>query len=147
MPLQIKRLMLAFAVFIALFLIARQFLKPESFGEYGHYRGGALNENAAKVVKYVGFTSCVSCHDTIVKLKKTGLHASISCEVCHGPGYQHIKTPEKNKLLKPKGREFCGICHSKNAARSKALIHQVDLKEHNVENVCSECHNPHEPYQ
>lgn len=146
MPLYIKRLLIAFAVFILLFLVARHFLRPATFGQYGHFRGASLQENAARQVKHVGAQSCISCHDTIVKLKKSGLHTSLNCEACHGAAYEHVKSPKKCKLNKPKGREFCGICHQQNAARPKDLIKQVDLKKHNTESNCVECHNPHEPW-
>jgi len=44
MPVQLKTLLPLFAVFILLFLVARHFLIPESFGKYGHYRANAIDE-------------------------------------------------------------------------------------------------------
>jgi hypothetical protein len=147
MPLQIKRLLIMFAIFIALFLLVRHFLIPDSFGKYGHYRGDALAENAAKEVKYAGTKSCIACHDTVFTLKKSGKHEVINCETCHGPGYKHNKTPKEAKLLIPNGRDFCIKCHGKNIAKRKENIVQIDPKEHNVEGNCTECHNPHQPWK
>lgn len=155
MPIQVKRLLIVFAIFIALFLVLRHFLIPDHFGELGHYRTASLKENEDKEVKYVGTQVCINCHDSIAKLKASGPHSTIVCEACHGAGYKHVKAFEadisakpdtNNKLLKPSGRVFCGRCHALNPARRKNVIKQVDLKEHNVEGDCIECHeNPHKP--
>jgi len=164
MPLHIKRLILVFALFIALFLVLRHFLVPESFGQYGHYRGKALEEIASREVHHVGVNACASCHDTIVNLKASGLHETLTCEGCHGAGYLHVKSPKTEKLFIPtKVRDFCGVCHQKNAARGKDQVKQIDLKLHPVHVIpqhpnvnlnrpkneikCTECHNPHEPWQ
>ena len=42
------RLAVVFLVGIILFLVARGFLVPRSFGQYGHYRGNAIAEIAAR---------------------------------------------------------------------------------------------------
>ncbi len=145
MPQQIKRLAIVFAVLITGFLIARHFLIPESFGQYGHYRGYALDENKAHDTKYVGEAICADCHDDMMELKVSDLHAEISCETCHGPGWKHIKEPTAGQFRIPESRDFCGTCHSINPARPD-FIKQVDLSEHNIEANCIECHNPHAPW-
>lgn len=170
MPLHIKRLLLTFVVVIGLFLIFRTLMVPKSFGEYGHYRGLALEENAARPLHYAGMASCAKCHQDIVNDKTNGFHASLSCEGCHGPAYSHvcyadstrkIALPDSLKLERNTAREFCAVCHEKNAARTKILYDTIDKsfikmiqeKEHNhvvdketgkVLN-CIECHNPHQP--
>ncbi|MDH3330368.1 MAG: multiheme c-type cytochrome, partial [Desulfobulbaceae bacterium] len=35
----------------------------------------------------------------------------VSCESCHGPGRNHVESPESNKLLKPTA-ETCITCHT-----------------------------------
>jgi hypothetical protein len=145
MPIQIKRLIAAFAIFISLSLVLIYFLTPESWGEFGPYRGISLNEIANQEPKYSDKESCSMCHDSIVSLKTGGEHKSITCETCHGPGYKHVNEPEKNKMEKPEGREFCVRCHAKNAARPKNIIKQIDAIEHNKGEVCISCHNPHKP--
>ena len=145
MPKHILRLLILFAVLISGFLVARHFLIPESFGQYGHYRGLALEDNKNHPVKYSGQELCGECHDDIWELRNSDLHQSISCETCHGPGWEHVEEPAAGQLVIPEGREFCGTCHSVNPARPD-FIKQVDLKEHNVEANCVECHSPHAPW-
>ncbi|MFH1320143.1 MAG: hypothetical protein ABII90_05745 [Bacteroidota bacterium] len=146
MPIQIKRLLIAFIIFVSIFLVIRQFLIPESFGEFGHYRALSLKENEDHEMKYVGVSTCNNCHDDIVSGKQDDLHEALDCETCHGPGYIHAGSPEAGQLEIPEERESCGRCHSFNPARPKKYITQVDLSEHNVDKKCIQCHNPHKPW-
>jgi excinuclease UvrABC ATPase subunit len=147
MPPQIKRLALLFAIFIGLFLVARHFLVPKSFGEFGHYRGLALAENQARAQKYAGQKACADCHQDMVDLKAPNVHKSLSCETCHGPGFDHVNSTDSVIPMRvPKTREFCATCHTKNAARRVENIVQIDVKEHNPDQKCIECHNPHNPW-
>ena len=145
-PPQLKRLSLAFALFISAFLIIRYSLIPKSFGQYGFYRGASLGEIAHLPVKYAGHKACLVCHQDIDDLKQQDVHSEISCETCHGPGQKHSENGDTTLLEKPISRESCGMCHSKNAAKQKEAVFQVDLKEHNVKKKCIECHNPHQPW-
>ena len=145
MPVQVQRLLIAFAIFIALFLVARHFLRPASFGQYGHYRGDALKENEDKPIKYVNMNeTCVMCHDSIAAVRDSSVHKSIDCQTCHGPGNLHVEDPQKTNIIKEHSREFCGRCHAKNPARAK-IIKQIDIEEHNKEDECITCHNSHNP--
>lgn len=65
MPQYIKRLIIAFAFFVFLFLILQQLLKPVSFGALGHYRSDAIRENSAAEMHYAGLANCTSCHDSL----------------------------------------------------------------------------------
>lgn len=145
MPLHLKRLLMTGVVIVSLFLLLKHALTPESFGQYGHYRGNSMGEIAALPVHFTGNNSCVSCHDTIVTMKSEGYHSDLSCEGCHGAGYKHIESPKTEKLFKPDSREFCAKCHSKNLARPEKAIIQQDIKEHHIEDKCVKCHNPHQP--
>ena len=147
MPLQLRRILLIFACMIGLFLIIRKFAKPDSFGQYGHYRGEALIENQVGVIKYVGDQTCNECHSAIVELKAAGLHDVINCEICHGAGYLHLDTLNYVEMPLPDTRENCGRCHNELHARSSDVIFQIDLEEHNKEQKCIKCHNPHEPWE
>ena len=146
-PPQISRLLLAFAVFICLFLVARHFLVPVSFGVYGHYRADALIENAQIDVHYSGQKACFECHQDIEDLKTKDVHSDIHCEICHGPGQKHVISKKTADIIKPSGREFCGSCHMLNAAKQKDAVNQVDLSKHNIGKNCIECHNPHQPWE
>ncbi len=169
MPQQIKRLVTAFAVFILMFLVLQQVLKPNSFGKLGHYRAMAIQENEARELHYAGSARCTKCHDEMHTDKAAGFHAQLQCEVCHGPGLKHVlyadkfkdgKLPDSLKLHKPDTRKECAICHQLNAARIKivfdtvnnSMIKQVNALKHNLvdkhtkeELKCIECHNPHQP--
>jgi len=144
MPPQLKTLLPFLAIFICIFLVARHFLVPESFGKYGHYRANSMDEIAALPAVYAGKTVCIDCHDTEAAKLASDKHAGLSCEVCHGPGALHADDPEKNILPKPGTREFCGRCHGIYLARSIKVINQIDIKTHNIEREnCIDCHNPH----
>lgn len=145
MPVQLRRILLVFALFIGFMLVLRYFLKPKSFGDLGSYRADALIDIAAQEPKFIDAENCIMCHDSIGKDKAAGSHKLINCQTCHAPGHLHVNEPEKNKMLIPKGREFCVRCHAKNAARPKAIIKQIDETVHNKEEVCISCHNPHKP--
>lgn len=146
-PPQITRLAIAFAIFITLFLFIRHLLIPDTFGQYGHYRGASLIDNASPDIHYAGQKECLECHGDIEDLKAQGLHSEIHCETCHGPGEKHIQSGEITDIRRPSEREFCGNCHQLNAARNKNVINQVDLKDHNVGRKCIECHNAHQPWE
>ena len=146
MPPQLKTLIPLFGAFIVLFLVARYFLVPDSFGKEGHYRFNSIAENKEKVMNYVGKEACADCHDDKALEIKSDVHAGLSCETCHGPGLAHIDSPESVKLIKSDQRSFCGTCHSINLSRGKVIV-QIELKEHNPDKKCIECHNPHQPWQ
>jgi hypothetical protein len=148
MPAQIKRLALLFGGFIVLFLVARHFLVPESFGEYGHYRGLALVEEQEHVPKYAGQQACAECHQDMMDVKMGNEHKTLSCETCHGPGLEHVNSTDSIMPVRlPKGRDFCLLCHRKDAARTVDNIVQVDPDKHNKGKDCIECHNPHSPWE
>lgn len=149
MPPQIKRLALLFALLIVMFLTLKHFATPKTFGEFGHYRGAALGEIKAKVPEYSGQKACAECHQDMTDLKAAHEHATLSCETCHGPGRVHISSTDSVVVLPkiPNTREFCSICHTKNAARLAQNIKQIDVKDHNQGELCTKCHNPHSPWQ
>jgi hypothetical protein len=169
MPQHLKRLVLVFAVFIALFLIVQHFLKPVSFGKLGHYRELSIYENSIEPLQYAGAVNCVNCHDSIRMIYAEGFHAQLTCEVCHGPGLKHALYADRFKggplpdsliLITPTERRDCAVCHEINAARIKILfdtinntmVKQVNGMEHylmskktKMERKCVLCHNPHQP--
>ena len=147
MPIQLRRIILVFSCFILLFLFLKNYLKDDSFGEFGHYRGDALYENSVQSVKYVDQATCNDCHQGIVDLVQEGLHDIVGCQICHGPGYLHIDTVEYTKLEIIDTREHCGTCHYMHPARPKNAINQIDPLDHNTDDdKCINCHNPHQPW-
>lgn len=146
MPKQIKRHLIVMVVLVGIFLVARYLLVPDSFGEYGHYRGLSLQENEARPMHYAGEESCTACHKEHAEMKEIDVHSELSCETCHGPGLAHEENPDSVKVYVPHSREFCGRCHAENPARSRNVIFQINLQEHNPGKECIECHNPHQPW-
>ena len=146
-PPQIPRLALAFALFISLFLVVRHFLIPDTFGKYGPYRAATLNDYTQLEISYSGQQACFECHQDVEDLKAQDVHSTIHCETCHGPGQKHVVSSDTADIFRPKGREFCGKCHQLNAAKQKDAINQIDLNKHNIGKNCTECHNPHQPWE
>ena len=170
MPDQIKRLLVAFVIFIAIFLLLRYLLIPASFGELGHYRADAIDDAAAYAKKHAGREACKKCHEDVVEELSYGFHADLSCEGCHGPAYQHAiysesadpdNYPDSLRLNRPLERADCARCHDLNPSRIKlagdatdiSMVKMVDVKEHNhfiyeeTNEVirCIECHYSHSP--
>jgi DnaJ-class molecular chaperone len=106
-----------------------------------------MDDYAQLQIHYAGQQACFECHQDIEDLKAQDVHSQINCETCHGPGQKHVESSALADILKPAGREFCGRCHSMNAAKKKDAIFQIDLKEHNTDKNCIECHNPHQPWE
>ena len=72
MPPQIVRLVLLTIGIVGSYLVARTFLTPQSFGEYGWYRANALGELAAQKPVFAGKESCVKseCHAKVGEMLK-----------------------------------------------------------------------------
>jgi hypothetical protein len=117
--------------------------------------------------------NCFSCHSTAAvqsqQLKVASLTPGISCEVCHGPGENHLKAFKardlKNlQIFNPAklpafelSQEFCGTCH---IGFEKVLTMPKDVEtvrfqpyrlfnsaKHDTTDArlsCIACHNPHQ---
>lgn len=133
-----------FAAGTMLFLVLQLALVPESFGRYGHYRANAIDEEARKPITYAGRNACTSCHSAQVEVHKSGKHAGLGCEGCHGPLFAHTRKPVAAKASKPDVKRLCIRCHEKNVARPSWFA-QVDSAEHSGGEVCTTCHQPHAP--
>ena len=142
MPPQIVRLLLLLVGIVASYFIARSFLTPPSFGQYGWFRGEALVELSSRPRVFAGKAACDECHsDEVAKLAKYA-HKNLSCEGCHGPGQAHADNPDI-KLEVPTFSQ-CARCHEANPARPKTQK-QIVIKDHYTGSKCTECHVPHAP--
>ena len=126
-----------------LFLVVRGFLVPRSFGQYGHYRGDALSDLAARPVNYAGHQACETCHADVLDKKKAGRHAGVNCEACHGPLARHAGDPSETPP-KLDTAVLCAKCHEANAAKPKSFP-QVATADHSSGLPCDTCHQPHTP--
>ena len=141
LPPQIVRIILLAVGIVGVYSIARYFLTPESFRQYGWYRGAALLELSARAPVYAGRKACEECHsDEVDKLLK-GVHKTLSCEGCHGPGQAHVDNPDIKLVVL--NFSHCVRCHEANPSRPKSQK-QIVIKDH-YEGACTECHVPHSP--
>ena len=135
------------AVFLAgglAFVGLRAFLVPKSFGQYGHYRGNAIAEIAARPVNYAGHQACEDCHADVLEIKKNGKHVHVNCEACHGPLAKHTDDPASVAPAKLDTAVLCVRCHEANLAKPKTFP-QVVSADHSNGLACDTCHQPHSP--
>ena len=138
------RLAAVFIVGFSLFLLARTYFVPKSFGQYGHYRANALQEISAREPRYAGHATCEECHSDVLDVKKAGKHAGVNCEACHGPQAKHAADPASVIPQLPDTGVLCARCHEANLAKPAAFP-QVVTKDHMGDVKCNTCHQPHSP--
>ena len=144
------RVAIAFVVIFSLFLLARSFLKPASYGKLGRYRAASVDEIKAMPVKFAGKAAqkdCAACHEKAFKAKVADRHKGVSCETCHGPAAAHAADPGGVKPVKPAEAEmakFCLRCHAR-ALSKPPKFPQVEAQTHNAGTACNACHTPHAP--
>ena len=143
MPPQILRLVLLTMGIVGSYMVARAFLTPPSFKEYGWYRGEALEEIASRTPVYAGKAACDECHSDILQKLARDAHKTLSCEACHGVSRDHAGNPDITPV-KLTG-SHCIRCHEANPSRP-AWLKQIVVKDH-YSGKCSECHMPHQPNQ
>lgn len=142
MPPQVLRLVVLTLLIIATYAVARVFLTPPTFGQYGHYRGAALEEAASKKLVFAGAKACDECHDDTSGLVAKDRHQGIACESCHGPNRPHVRNPD---IVPVKlNDQLCLRCHLADAARP-AKVKQIQTMDHFPGDKCLECHVAHQP--
>jgi hypothetical protein len=141
-PQQVTRLLLVFSLAAVVFFIVRSLLVPPTFGEFGHYRGAAVDDIALQPIKYAGGDSCVACHQEVVTQQYKGPHQTVACESCHGPAAAHVASGVAGNTVVPLERTYCPWCHTYDAARPTGFP-QIDPAVHNPDLPCSGCHDSH----
>jgi uncharacterized CHY-type Zn-finger protein len=134
-------------VFLAgllLFFLLRGAVVPPSFGRYGHYRAGALDEIRQKPIKFAGKEVCGGCHVDEMATHDKGKHRTVACEACHGPLANHADDPTTVKPVLPDTSVLCARCHEADTAKP-AWFKQVVTREHSGGVACNACHQPHSP--
>ncbi|MCU0303546.1 MAG: cytochrome c3 family protein [Thermoanaerobaculales bacterium] len=126
------------------FLVLRSALIPAGFGELGHYRSGALDDNARVEPRFAGRGACAECHDLAPEELAGGAHAAIGCEACHGPLAGHAADPDTEVPPALDTRSLCATCHAAEPAKP-GWFPQVVAAEHAGDDACDECHVPHQP--
>ncbi|MGP8244601.1 MAG: hypothetical protein ACLQVN_08795 [Bryobacteraceae bacterium] len=130
---------------LAIFLVIRSAIIPKAFGQYGHYRPGALGLVRQHPFVFAGQGACVVCHDEEAQARAAGKHAHVACEACHGPLAQHAEDPAAHVPKLPEVANLCRRCHEKDAAKPKNFP-QVVTAEHSGGMPCTDCHQPHNPH-
>jgi cytochrome c553 len=145
-PKHIIRLILILLAFLVIAYAGIVFLTDPSFYRFGHYRADAVPELAEGEPRFRGPDYCSACHADRHTEWAGGGHASVKCEICHGPAGQHPATGKLPIPDDPVG--LCGTCHEAMPARPSSHP-QVVIEEHPYPHatpvICSDCHNPHSP--
>lgn len=109
-------------------------------GEYERYTEYALMSRSYQSIERLrkGLTSeeikgCYECHTTaygvpggFVGIEETPHLASLSCEVCHGPGSVHVASAGQGAMRRGLTMEDCEACHISERVRAfrfKPLIY------------------------
>lgn len=139
------RMAALFVVAAGLFAAARAALIPRGFGELGHYRPSAIEDNRKGPLVHAGRDACRACHAEPAQTLAGGAHARVGCEACHGALGKHAEAPAAHAAVRPDGRTRCLRCHERSETRP-ASFPQVDPAEHAPDGAsCIDCHTAHAP--
>jgi hypothetical protein len=145
-PEQLTRLGAVIAAVLALVLLLRFVVLPESMFSATPHQAAKVVREAARPVHYAGAAACRECHQEEYDTKLTGAHRTIGCENCHGPAAAHVAKKDDAAATPPKhrDREFCLGCHGFVASRPDGFP-QVVAQNHNGRKRCVACHDAHDP--
>ena len=114
------------------YLLGRGFLVPESFGQYGYYRGDNLKEqmNIRVPMHGNGPEACAYCHEEKVEEIAETPHRVINCETCHAPLRTHVEYDSIEAFIEDPGsyewtnemevhsaQELCIKCHGRSVRK------------------------------
>lgn len=144
MPKHVVRLLSLMAIGVVVALVARWFVLPESFGQFGHYRPGSVVDNASLEPVHLTSARCEKCHDDRYGEWSASNHKSVACETCHGAGKGHPKGGKPTLPIVEDTIRHCSLCHESTVGRPAAQP-QIVLAGHAPGEQCKGCHNPHSP--
>ncbi len=132
-------------------IITRTLLVPNDFGVYerGYMYGWHRKSNEAEwrkyPIKYKSPQICAECHPEKDREIKSSPHASISCQNCHGPNYNHPDDPQG--LTIDRSRGLCIRCHAHLPYKGtlRGGIPGINPETHYPQEQCVMCHIPHSP--
>ena len=117
-----------------------------------------VNLPGMKGAEYVGTDTCATCHEKQYKEYELSTHARLDvkgiegaasgCEMCHGPGSNHVNAggskgigKEGGTIINPrKHPEICFSCHMDKKMEFRLPYHHPVLEGHMS---CTDCHDPH----
>lgn len=136
---------------------------PDSFYQYGHYRGNSVAEIASDKPRFGTPQTCEKCHAAQYAEWSKGVHFHpqqgkvVKCEVCHGASsardvkglFDNVATgaehPTGLRMNVPKDSvKLCTLCHEKMPGRPLEQK-QIDIAAHAGTQQCTACHNAHSP--
>jgi hypothetical protein len=151
------RIVLVLFGIIGIVLLGRAIMLPDSWGQYGYYRGAYVDQEANKVMSYGTNNSCNECHSEVNELASHSKHKRLSCEICHSAVTDHVKDGQKFADMKTaKGEEMislCLKCHQQTVGRTGKIPTIVSAKQHLTEqnvkltHTCDQCHTVHAPLE
>ena len=136
---------------VLLLVLGRSLFVPDTWGQFGEYRGSNVAEQMAVPVRHGDNFACAECHaDESETLADSG-HSSLACEACHAPMALHATDGAKiGDMPVRKDQKLCLDCHLHLDARPSGHP-QIHPKKHVEEqggepgDSCWECHEAHEP--
>lgn len=154
MPKHIVRLLGLVTVIAIVAFSAKHFLIPDSFYQYGHYRGNAVAEIASKVPKLQGSAFCQPCHKEAYAEWAAGIHRKATrndvvqgvvikygpnCEVCHtGPAGNH---PSKEAMPFSVEDKVTSIIHLEHKVHPANVPgRNLMLSPEDMRGICLNCH-------
>jgi len=112
----VVRILLILIIVGVVGVAVRAMVLPKSFGEYGHYRGTAVEDEINRPIRNGTNASCMACHPYIREMHMEGIHKTVSCEFCHGPIADHVSDGKViANLPKKQGKDIkilCLRCHN-----------------------------------
>ncbi|MDH5638520.1 MAG: hypothetical protein OEZ04_08515 [Nitrospinota bacterium] len=161
-PRHLKRALWIIAFLFVAGNVIRFSVVPESFGQYGDFRGAHLAEERARHPIHRGSDICGECHDERLEEKNNGAHGPVPCENCHFQPYagdeDHPEAHPEVSQSPDRSQRACLICHQFFPSRPSAFPQVAKFSEHIATNalklkkehvgahtLCVHCHNPHNP--
>lgn len=143
-PEQVTRLGVVIAAIVAVVLLLRFVVLPESLFSARPHQAATVDREMAKPLHHAGVSVCRECHEEEFQAKYAGAHRNIGCENCHGPSAAHAADESAELPRKPREREDCLACHAYDTSRPNGFP-QVDPQQHKPGKRCVSCHDRHDP--
>jgi hypothetical protein len=110
---------------------------PEEYVNFMTYAKKSTSfQSVEKQMKHLSpeeIKQCYPCHTTgygkpggFVSLEETPHLKNAGCEVCHGPGAEHIKTGDSLTIARNLSKKDCEVCHISERVKAfkyKPLVH------------------------
>ena len=144
LPEQVTRLGIVILAIVAVVLLLRFVVLPESLFAARPHQLATMEREMAKPVRHAGVAACRECHEEEFQAKYAGKHRRIGCENCHGPSAAHAADEGAELPRKPRERADCLVCHAFDSSRPNGFP-QVDPQVHRPGKRCVSCHDGHDP--